>query len=93
MTQRHLTDFNGGPPTTDGGETSPASMGAAPTSLRDPKTMLSKQATTDEPSCPWCLHPESGFVENSMGQLCCPCCHSPVPVKAEWYQRGEKVCL
>lgn len=73
---------------------SPASMGDAPESLRDPKTLLSKQATTDEPSCPWCLHPESEFEPSPYeGKLTCPACHTPVPVEAEWYQRGEKVCL
>lgn len=43
-------------------------------------------------SCPWCLCHERHFREAPSGTGC-PNCSALIPTDAEWYQRGEKVCL
>lgn len=56
--------------------------------------VLSENATLDDDSCPWCLHPASEFRDLDMNdKIGCPNCGGVIPVDAEWYQNGEKICL
>lgn len=66
---------------------------------------LSESAVVTDESCPFCLHPSDEFEEryrtddDVVGELLreptvsCPNCEAAIPVDAEWYQRGEKICV
>lgn len=42
-------------------------------------------------SCPWCLAPSDDFDESG-DTVSCTNCDARIPVGADWYQRGEKIC-
>jgi hypothetical protein len=45
-----------------------------------------------EGCCPWCLaNPET--FEHGDGRPRCEFCDAAIPVKTEWYQRGEKIVV
>lgn len=44
-------------------------------------------------SCPWCLAPAERFNERNDGVVGCGHCDARIPVDAEWYQDGKKMCF
>lgn len=59
----------------------------------------------DDLSCPWCLGSKDDFnirteddphtyvPEGQDKVVSCGHCHASIPINADWYLRGEKVCL
>jgi len=45
-------------------------------------------------SCPWCLSPSSQFEylgSDGPGEIGCGYCEAIIPIRTDWFRRGEKV--
>lgn len=57
----------------------------------------------DKLSCPWCLGSKDDFIvrtnDDVQGEVLygrvviCGNCNAVIPVEADWYLRGEKICV
>jgi hypothetical protein len=46
-----------------------------------------------EGCCPWCLAAAETFDQHDDRRPRCGYCDAAIPVKTEWYQRGEKIVV